>query len=479
MKLSRIFGLGLLASVMLVSCNEDLLVELPPKGILIDQAIEDEEDLRVALNGMYEQFTTADSYGADIIVFGDLISDNAFVSQTNDGYYVTTQQMAWSGDNAGDFNLLDELYDVVSMANMVINEGGKLEQTPEVKSLIGEAHVGRALAFFTLVNFYAANPTSGKFQEYGIPIYTGDYDPNGQYPRASVADTYTQIISDLETGLASMNNPTPSNKAFFSPTVANFILSKVYLTRGGAGDYAQAITYADKVLQDSPAAYQLIDASGLVDYFTNSEASVTEHHTETIWEIEYTSLSNPGVNGALGAFYAPNGNHRSLLFRRSFFDMFNSTDIRLNLFRTTGVPNTDDPTGIWTLKHLRNNSEGNFAQNTRVFRMTEALFVKWEAMAKLGQDATVIAELNDFVATRGGTPYAGNALEAVLAEKRKEFFAEGTRFFDLKRNNLGIEKITNCFGTSCNVPANDRLFVVPMPRGEMNLNPNMTQYPEW
>jgi hypothetical protein len=479
MKLSKIFGLGLLASTMLVSCNEELLVEQPPLEILIEQAIETEDDLRAALNGMYEEFSTADSYGADIIVFGDLISDNVFVSQTNDGYYLTTQQMAWNGDNAGDFAMLGELYDVVAMANMVINEGVKLEQTATVKNYIGEAHVGRALAFFTLLNFYSANPTSGKFQELGIPIYTGDYQPNENYPRATVAESYTQIISDLEAGLALMSNPTPSVKAYFSPTAANFILSKVYLTRGGANDNQLAIEYANKVLNNSPAAYDVIAPGDLEDYFTNSDATITENHTETIWEIDYTGTSNPGLNAALGAFYANNGNHRSLMVRRSLYDSYNAGDVRLNLFKTNAIPASDDPTGVWTAKHLRSNSQGNFAQNTKVFRMTEALFVKWEAMAKIGQGAAALTELNAFATARGGNTYSGDALEAVLAEKRKEFVAEGVRFFDLKRNNLGIEKVTNCFGASCTVAPMDRLFVIPMPRGEMNLNPFMTQYPEW
>lgn len=479
MKFSRIYGIGLLAALSVVSCNEDALVELPPKQIVLDDAIVDEEGLRSAVNGMYEQFSTGDSFGADIIIFGDLISDNIFVSQTNNGYYLTTQQMAWNGDNAGDFNMLDELYDVVGMANLSINEGAKLEQTTVVKNLLGEAHIGRALAHFYLLNFYSANPTSGKHQDFGIPIYTGSYDPNGLYPRETVANSYNQVISDLQAGLSLMSSASPASKAYFSPTVANFILAKVYLTRGNAGDYQLAINYANKVLNDSPSSYSIINPTDLVTYFTSTDHTFTENHSETIWEIDFTATSNPGLNAAIGAFYANNATHRSLLVRKSLYESYNTGDVRLGLFKTNSIPTSDDPTGVWSAKHLRSNTEGNFAQNTKVFRMTEALFVKWEAMAKLGQDAAVLAEVNAFATARGGNTYSGDALTAVLAEKRKEFVAEGVRFFDLKRNNLGIEKVTNCFGNSCSVAPMDRLFVIPMPRGEMNLNPNMTQYPEW
>lgn len=110
--------------------------------------------------------------------------------------------------------------------------------------------------------------------------------------------------------------------------------------------------------------------------------------------------------------------------------------------------------------------------------MTEALFIKWEAMTHLGQSAQALNELNAFAVERGGSTYTGDVLTAILTEKRKEFVGEGTRFFDLKRNNLGIVKNTNCFG-NCDTPADNRRMVLPIPQSSMNLNPKMVQNPGW
>ena len=101
-----------------------------------------------------------------------------------------------------------------------------------------------------------------------------------------------------------------------------------------------------------------------------------------------------------------------------------------------------------------------------------------EALAKLGRTAEATTLLNEFVATRNVAPYtSGDVLQNVLAEKRKEFFTEGHRFFDLKRNNLPINKETNCL--TCDVPVGDRLFVFPVDRVELGRNSLMTQYPGW
>ena len=100
-------------------------------------------------------------------------------------------------------------------------------------------------------------------------------------------------------------------------------------------------------------------------------------------------------------------------------------------------------------------------------------------MAKSGQQANALTELNAFSADRGGKTYSGDVLTAVLAEKRIEFAGEGLRFFDLKRNNLSIVKTSNIKGNVSTVAANDKLFVLPIPSSSLNLNKLIKQYPGW
>ena len=485
MKINKIFITAIFGSALLVgSCSESRLDEMPIDQFPIETAIISESTMRGVLNGVYDQYSTASGFGTDIVAFGDLISDNVFISAaTSDVAYRTTGYWNWSAD-ISDFNMLDELYDGIVLANIVINNTS-LPVTTTVNNYKGEARIARALGYIYLVNFYSANPTSGQHQEYGVPLNLGEYDPNATLPRASVAQVYDQIIDDLTTALNIMTDESPYNnsKGYLTPTAARLLLSKVYLTRGQAGDYQKSLDYANMVINTGNAGgtFAFVDRTNYVTYFTSSDIGKSENQPETVWEINMngTTGENPGINSSLASFYENTGSKKRFLFTKSFYDSFPGTDIRKSLFTTAAAPAEDDPKGVWTKKYYRNTSEGPFAQNTKILRMSEAKFNRMEALAKLGNTADALIDLNAFATERGGTLYAEATIENILTEKRKEFFAEGQRFFDLKRNNMGFARLTNCYSIICDVPANHRLFVIPMPLREMNLNPNMTQFPGW
>ncbi|MBF0596282.1 RagB/SusD family nutrient uptake outer membrane protein [Faecalibacter rhinopitheci] len=458
------------------SCSEDLLDQTAVNSITYDgnQTIESESQMQYVLNGMYSELGSADALGADIIMFGELISDNAFISNKNDGRFKITNAITWTAsDTNTDFNQFNKLYDAVGMANIIINT--EIEQTKAVKSMVAQAYAARGLAFYYLASFYAANPTSGINQEYGIPIHTGDYDPNAYYPRATVSETYAQIISDLEKGISEFNEVT-DNKGYINANAARIALAKAYLTRGGSGDYEKAIQYADEALV---ASSNLLTKDQIQSYFAGTTSAEVKDQPETAFEINMSITSNPGVNRSLGSFYDPNGRKGYFMFREGLANLVNENDARKVLFTQENAATNDDPMGYYLMKYMQVIDDNSHTGNVRVIRLTEAKFIKWEAMAKLGQDATVLAELNEFAAERGGSEYTGDALTAVLAEKRIEFAGEGLRFFDLKRNNLGFDKVTNIRGNANPVTADSKLFVLPIPSSSLNLNKLITQYPGW
>lgn len=479
MKFSKFILSLLISSVLLNSCKEEDLDILPVLQDPLETVIVDEETLMSVLVGGYDQASVANAFGADISIYGDLISDNTFVSTTNDGYFTGVNNLGFSQQT--DLGQLANLYRMISYANIVLNH--ELEVTPNVENIEGQAHMMRAVALFYAVNLFASNPTSGEYQEFGVPVYTGKYDPSANYPRATVAETYAQIILDLEQALAKMNQPINIDKGYFNPTAAKLLLSRVYLTRGQAGDYQLAVNYATDIINNTSNDFNFVSKENYVSYF-NGSGDLSENRPETIWEINFTAGDNLQLNAAISSFYARNGAHGSLLFRQDFYSLFDSGDVRRILFNAdpTQAPASDTPLGIWTTKWPRAVApEGNYTNNVKIFRMSEAKLNRIEALYRLGQTATALTELNDFAATRGASPYSGTDLLAdILTERRKEFFAEGQRFYDLKRNNLGFVKSTNCGGSVCDVPANSRYMVFPMPEvGEMLLNPLMTQHPLW
>ncbi|WP_282630752.1 RagB/SusD family nutrient uptake outer membrane protein [Empedobacter sedimenti] len=459
------------------SCSEDLLDQTPVNTITYDGSytIKSEKDMQAALNGMYSEFASGDNLGADVIIFGELISDNAFISNRNDGRFKVTNDMSWTpSDSNTDFAQYNKLYDVVGMANMIINT--KINESDAVKGMKAQAYAARGLAFYYLASFYAANPTSGANQEYGIAIHTGDYNPNAYYGRSTVAETYAQIISDLEKGISEFNEK-PTDKGYLSATASRIILAKAYLTRGAAGDYQKAIQYADAALASSTSS--LLKKEQIKSYFSGTTSAETKNQPETVFEINMSLTANPGINESISSYYDPNGAKNYLMFRKDFAESLLASDSRKVLFTQENAAANDSPMGYYLLKNRQEIDGLNFVGNVRVVRLTEAKFIKWEAMAKSGQQANALTELNAFTADRGGKTYSGDALTAILAEKRIEFAGEGLRFFDLKRNNLSIVKTSNIKGNVSTVAPSDKLFVLPIPSSSLNLNKLIKQYPGW
>jgi hypothetical protein len=128
--------------------------------------------------------------------------------------------------------------------------------------------------------------------------------------------------------------------------------------------------------------------------------------------------------------------------------------------------------------------------DAKIIRAAEVLLTKAEALAELGQDEAARTAL-DAVRAERYSPFAsgnevGSALKAAIAkERRLELAFEGSRFSDIKRYGQAIQR--SAFGHYADgtgvpavfqtLPEGDYRFQMPIPIGEMNLNPNMVQNP--
>lgn len=466
------------------SCQEEDLNLFPENLDPLETAITDINQLQNFLNGAYVKTSGGGAYGSESFIFGDLLSDNIFVSNSASSYLLSYNMTYSAVDN--EFKMYPAFYDVIQSCNIVINNTTVQVPDSEMENLMrikAEASILRAISYFNLVRNFSATPTSGLHQELGVPLVLGDYDPNIQPARATVAEVYNQIISDLNFGIQYASDIPPS-KAFLGKTAAKLFLSRVYLTRRADGDAQLALGLATDVVNNSPSVYSPIStvsapATGAqyIDYFSASETTVSEDQPETVWEIDLNSINNPGVNSSIAVYYHRTGARRSFLFRQTFFDSFPVSDIRRGLLTAQGVPNVDNPTGVWTNKWIRASSEGAFTRNNKVLRFSEAQLNRIEALYLTGQGGIALTELNAFAQSRGGNTYTGSdLLSDILEERRKEFYAEGYRFYDLKRYELPIIKLTNC-NVNCNLPANDTKFVFPMSESALSFNSNLTQYP--
>lgn len=472
------------------SCSERDLELFPPTLDEITN-INTGAKLQQMLNGAYLTMSSTSIFGTKAMVFGDIMGDKMFVNSnpsflnTHNFNFNSSQQDEFSGFYSG-------LYSAIANCNLVINNT-VVPNDENVIRMKGEARIVRALAYFTLVNYYSPSPTSGVNQEYGVPLVLENYDVNMQPGRATVAQVYEQIIADLKDGILHGED---MSKLTLGKTAAKLLLSKVYLTRRAPGDAQLALQLATEVRDlgmTDPATFRtgtVITAAEYNTYYTAMDDQLSEEHPETVWELDLNSNTNRvngiGANVSLPGYYYRLDPKRAFLFNQTFYGSFAATDVRrgpsatvaTSLLTQVGAPalSTDTPRGYWTNKYPQISAEGRYFRNIKILRFSEAYLNRIEALHLSGQNAQALIELNQFAASRNGSPYTGaNLLADILAERSKEFYGEGQRFLDLKRYNLPLNRPSNC--TVCSVPANDKLFVFPVALEARNNNPNLTQYP--
>jgi hypothetical protein len=117
-------------------------------------------------------------------------------------------------------------------------------------------------------------------------------------------------------------------------------------------------------------------------------------------------------------------------------------------------------------------------------RIAEMYLIRAEANAKKASPdlAAGAADLNTLRAQRI-TGYvnetfasAADLITAVLDERFKELCFEGFRFYDLRRNNLPVQRNASDASPAWQtLPITSYRFVFPIPDAEIRANPNMTQ----
>ena len=466
------------------ACSDRELELFPPYADNIT-TINTQAQLQQLLNGGYLSVATTDAFGTKLMLVGDLLSDNMFVSNLN-GSFIDTYNFNYNAAQ-NEFSFYDTLYGAIAKCNLVINNT-TVANNDEVTRIKGEAKTLRALAYFTLVNYYSATPTSGVNQEYGVPLVLTDYDANIQPARATVAQVYDQIIADLQDGI-NQTSALSNKKLTLSKTAAKLILSKVYLTRRAAGDAALALQLTTDIVDNSPAVgFSPIDKNNYSTYFNGNLEVNSEDQPETIWELDLNintnQFTNIGSNVSLPGYYNRTDSRKCMLFNQAFYSSFATDDVRkgksftatTSLLVNIGVPTVDNPKGYWTTKYPRLTEEGNYFRNIKIFRFADAQLLQIEALNLTGQSGVALTKLNAFAQSRNGSVYTGtNLLDDILTERAKEFYGEGQRFLDLKRYNLAVSRPSNC--VTCNVAASDKRFVLPVSQTAMNRNPNLKQYP--
>lgn len=397
-----------------------------------------------------------------------------------------------------------EHYEGINKANIALERIPGIEMDQKLKNrLLGEARFLRAFYYFNLVRLYGDVPLLLKDQ---TQLSIAEL----KVPRTPVETVYRQIIDDLNESAALFKEGSAGEAGRATEGAAKSLLSKVYLTQR---DWSNAVKLAEEVI-NGPYGYALFDDYSQV--FLPAYKNGKEHIFSA--QIKGSTISTghlvtpsdirsgvPGLKGSYGnqlAFYTV-GNDKFF----SLYKLYSAKDKRKRVSFVTYYTSPTDGKEYATLNapgdsvpFINKNWDPNYAStgqsdaNANILRFAEVLLIHAEAENELnGPTAKAYESLNK-IRRRAGLDDLTTGLtqdqfrDSVYLDRRLELVAEYHRYFDLIRETgtettgVGPEgkgillKNLQLVGKT-NVTAKHYLY--PIPQGEIDRNPKLTQNPGW
>jgi hypothetical protein len=453
MSLRHLRALALLPLLGAAACDRVLETE-PATALPQSQMIVDAPTAQAALNGAYDALQSANYYGRDMLLLGDLSADNAVWTGTFQflGDIASNRVVA---DNPRVYDMWTAIYLQIDRDNVLIQRVPTVAGVPDSTKnrILGEAHFLRALGFHNLVKFWGAVPTP-------LTPVAGPADAQA-YTRTAVPEVYAQILSDLDRA-QQLIPATSTNTRYATLTAVRALRARVLLYRASlpganaAADYQAALDAANAVLAGRDTltvAYpDLFSATG-----TNT--------AEDIFRVSFTT----GEPNGIGFYYLQAG-RGEVSPSTNVNDAYPAGDAR----KAWSIRTTTS-----TTRPLNGNKYSTVAgtEHVHVIRLAEVVLIKAEALARLNRLPEAVAQVNKVRVRAGlralafGTDVTtqAQALDAIDRERRLELAFEGDRWPDLVRQGraVAVKGLTDRPGQA----------LLPIPLREIRTTPGLTQNP--
>lgn len=379
-------------------------------------------------------------------------------------------------------------YDAIAHANEVLAVIDNLEGDQDLKDAVkGEAYLTRAYGHFMLVNLFAEHYSDKADRRPGVPyVEEPETEFIKQYERQTIEEVYDKIERDIMDGLELVDGSFYANsgKYHFTRNSALAFASRFYLFKG---DPENCVKYSSQMLGGDPSVF-VKDLWTLLDQYTEPEDFLAL----------YTSPSDPSnlllvrniTNFHVNVGYWPDAN---LLFGTFNENPFNADDARTSVRYPIFVRGENLALGKYQFLFERSSLTSNVGLNytiNPVFRGEEVLLNRAEAYVYQNNISAAIADLQVLVNQRydnapaltinllrnyyGTTNSQAAALQYVVDERRKEFWHEGLRWFDLKRFEIPVEHVL-VDGSVIELDDDDERKVLQIPQAAIDvggLEPN-------
>ena len=481
-----------IVSIVNVSCVDTVI--LPDDKTVDEDFWQTKSDVSMMVNKVYQAFAS-DAVMQRMIVWGDFRSDefnyNASISGSirNALEEISAAQI----ETTNTYSDWASIYSIINYANIVLKkaegvmsidpnytEGDYLADRSQMLAM-------RALCYFYLVRVYRDIP-------YSADAYMMD---SQEMNLAQSAPDYVlqQCINDLEEAKNDALESSAYNDwravGYVTKDAINAMLADIYLWRASVlhsdADYQKCIECCDLVIKskddhyvapkfgsDDPSnTYHLFAYNEYYDEMFGQNGQGTNSH-EKIFEIQFDGSNNS--NTGLCAMYnkISSSSTVSYLTVPAHYAVINGTqnifvqtyDRRLieSVYNATGTADEYDVRKYVTEYGISGTSKNpvkqkdlrdytRYAQNWILYRLTDVLLMKAEALVALGDESeeddsrsreafALIKTVNDRAQHEDNkadslkwNTYKDNLETLVLQERARELCFEGKRWFDLLRYN--------------------------------------------
>lgn len=462
-------GVALLA-FFFTSCQEDFLDTKPTASVDKETTFSSVENCYAVINGihryMYAYGSTQDESGeGSIMIRRDMLGEDLCMTAQGNGWFNRMYQ--WT-DHRNAFATSNNYpwifyYRIIANANTVIANLKEKFADKASESLyqetMAQALTYRAWAHFNLVQLYAKRydpAVAGANTQPGVILAT--MPEVVQRPRATVEEVYAQVNRDLDDAITlfASSNSNPSQVSDLSIYAAQAIKARVALTMGSwqtAIDYAKLAKAAGKLF----TAKDLQANNGFPTVFSVYPGP----GSEWIWGSQVKS-DQTTYFGSFFAYMSWNFSSTNIrsnpkTITKELYEAMPATDARKAMYDPTGfdirakAPNfLDTRAGVAAYESRKfsavapADSRGDLAY----IRVAEMYLIQAEAEARIGgKDADAQQTLYNLVVTRNESyvksTNTGQALiDEIMLQRRIELWGEGFRFYDLKRLNLPLTRVT-------------------------------------
>lgn len=242
------------------------------------------------LNAAYGGLRTFYGPEEGIEVFTDVGTDEMRLANGNRTTNVANYNSQFNSSNEFSGNIWNNAYRFINTCNGLVDFGANITGVSETvkKQKIAEAKFLRAFYYFHLVRLFGGVTLNTHFAT----------EPTTSAARASLAECYDFIVSDLQTCITDLS-PTIYQPGRASIAAAKHMLALVYLTRAWSqaaqpNDFQNAFNMA-KGLIDNTATYNV----GLLTDFADIFKDNNENNKEVLFNVQFSTDLTYGGSGNL------------------------------------------------------------------------------------------------------------------------------------------------------------------------------------